>query len=120
MVVKVSVHLSLEECHLTGGGPLLDVEAADFSGRLFVGSDCELVDFECYNDLTEEEIKNELQKVLPEHCIVKEAKRIDKHANSIDTTVCWAEYEIKLFNNSVCDFKTFMYNCDRVLSSPEI
>lgn len=87
---------------------------------LFVESDCELVDFECYNDLTEEEIKNELQKVLPEHCIVKEAKRIDKHANSIDTTVCWAEYEIKLFNNSVCDFKTFMYNCDRVLSSPEI
>ena len=87
---------------------------------LFVESDCELVDFECYNDLTEEEIKNELQRVLPEHCIVKEAKRIDKHANSIDTTVCWAEYEIKLFNNSVCDFKTFMYNCDRVLSSPEI
>lgn len=87
---------------------------------LFVESDCELVDFECYNDLTEEEIKNELQSVLPEHCIVKEAKRIDKHANSIDTTVCWAEYEIKLFNNSVCDFKTFMYNCDRVLSSPEI
>lgn len=87
---------------------------------LFVESDCELVDFECYNDLTEEEIKNELQKVLPEHCIVKEAKSIDKHANSIDTTVCWAEYEIKLFNNSVCDFKTFMYNCDRVLSSPEI
>ena len=87
---------------------------------LFVESDCELVDFECYNDLTEKEIKNELQRVLPEHCIVKEAKRIDKHANSIDTTVCWAEYEIKLFNNSVCDFKTFMYNCDRVLSSPEI
>ena len=87
---------------------------------LFVESDCELVDFECYNDLTEEEIKNELQRVLPEHCIVKEAKSIDKHANSIDTTVCWAEYEIKLFNNSVCDFKTFMYNCDRVLSSPEI
>lgn len=87
---------------------------------LFVESDCELVDFECYNDLSEEEIKNELNRVLPEHCEVKEAKRIDKHANSIDTTVCWAEYEIKLFNNSVCDFKTFMYNCDRVLSSPEI
>lgn len=87
---------------------------------LFVESDCELVDFECYNDLTEDEIKQELKRVLPEHCEVKEAKRIDKHANSIDTTVAWAEYEIKLFNNSVCDFETFMYNCDRVLSSPEI
>lgn len=87
---------------------------------LFVESDCELVDFECYNDLTEEEVRKELQRVLPEHCEVKEVKQIDRHANSIDTTVCWAEYEIKLFNNSVCDFKTFMYNCDRVLSSPEI
>ena len=108
-----------QHCVNCGFNPTMKVSMG-VSLPLFVESDCELVDFECYNDLTEEEIKNELQRVLPEHCIVKEAKRIDKHANSIDTTVCWAEYEIKLFNNSVCDFKTFMYNCDRVLSSPEI
>ncbi len=87
---------------------------------LFVESDCELIDFECYNDLAEDEIKSELSKYLPQGCEIKEAYRIEKSANSIDTTVSWAEYEIKLFKDDVCNLKSFMYNCDRVLSSPEI
>ncbi len=87
---------------------------------LFVESDCELIDFECYNDLTESDIKTELSQYLPQGCDIKEAYRIERNSNSIDTTVSWAEYEIKLFKNDNCNLKSFMYNCDRVLSSPEI
>ena len=87
---------------------------------LFVESDCELIDFECYNELSEEDIKTELSQYLPDGCEIKEAYRIEKTSNSIDTTVSWAEYEVKLFKNDNCNLKSFMYNCDRVLSSPEI
>lgn len=87
---------------------------------LFVESDAELVDIECYDDLSQEEIKSEVQKVLPEQCIIKSVQKIQRSDKSIDTAVCWAEYKIRLLNEKVCNFETFMYNCDRVFSSDEI
>ena len=87
---------------------------------LFAQSKCELVDIEIYDSLSEEEIKQKLEKVLPSGAEILSIVKIEKSAKSIDTTVCWAEYEVKLFDDTLYDFEDFKYNTDRVLNSQEI
>ena len=87
---------------------------------LFAQSKCELVDIEIYDSLPEEEIKQKLEKVLPTGAEILSIVKIEKSAKSIDTTVCWAEYEVKLFDDTLYDFEDFKYNTDRVLTSQEI
>lgn len=87
---------------------------------LFAQSVCEFVDIEIYDNLTPEQLKLKLEKVLPEGSEIISIVKIEKSAKSIDTTVCWAEYEVKIFNNSLYDFEDLKYNTNRVLTSPEI
>ena len=87
---------------------------------LFAQSKCELVDIEIYDSLPEEEIKQKLETVLPSGAEILSIVKIEKSAKSIDTTVCWAEYEVKLFDDTLYDFEDFKYNTDRVLTSQEI
>ncbi len=87
---------------------------------LFAQSKCELVDIEIYDSLPEKEIKQKLEKVLPSGAEILSIVKIEKSAKSIDTTVCWAEYEVKLFDDTLYDFEDFKYNTDRVLNSCEI
>ena len=68
---------------------------------LFAQSVCEFVDIEIYDNLTPEQLKLKLEKVLPEGSEIISIVKIEKSAKSIDTTVCWAEYEVKIFNNSL-------------------
>ena len=87
---------------------------------LFAQSLCELADIELYDNLQTEDVKQKLEKVLPAGSEILSIVKIDKSAKSIDTTVCWAEYEIKLFDDTLYDFEDFKYNTDRVLNSQEI
>ena len=87
---------------------------------LFAQSKCELVDIEIYDSLPEKEIKQKLEKVLPSGAEILSIVKIEKSAKSIDTTVCWAEYEVKLFDETLYDFEDFKYNTNRVLNSCEI
>ncbi len=87
---------------------------------LFCESECELVDIMLWENVNEDFVKMELQKVLPEGSKVLCVKRIDKSEPSIENTVSWAEYKVKIFNKSLYDFKDLVYNTDRVLSSDEV
>ena len=87
---------------------------------LFAQSKCELVDIEIYDNLPPADIKQKLEKVLPSGAEILSIVKIEKSAKSIDTTVCWAEYEVKLFDDTLYDFEDFKYNTDRVLNSCEI
>lgn len=87
---------------------------------LFLESECELVDIELYDDLKPEDLQLKLEKVLPEGCKILKIEKLDKSAKAIDNTVQWAEYEIKLFDNTLHNFKSLSYNMNRVLSSDEI
>ena len=87
---------------------------------LFAQSKCELVDIEIYDNLPPADIKQKLEKVLPPQCQILSIVKIDKSAKSIDTTVFWAEYEIKIFDETLYDFEDFKYNTNRVLTSCEI
>ena len=87
---------------------------------LFAQSRCELVDIEIYDNLTPAEFKLKLEKVLPKGSEIISIVKVEKSAKSIDTTVFWAEYEVKIFNNSLYDFENLRYNTTRVLDSLEI
>lgn len=87
---------------------------------LFAQSVCEFVDIEIYDNLTPEQLKLKLGKVLPAGSEIISIVKIEKSAKSIDTTVCWAEYQVKIFNNSLYDFEDLKYNTNRVLASEEI
>jgi len=87
---------------------------------LFAQSRCEFVDIETYDNLTEENLKLKLEKVIPQGCEIISIVKIEKSSKSIDTTVCWAEYEVKIFNPALYDFEDLKYNTNRVLSSEEI
>ena len=87
---------------------------------LFAESECELIDIELFDNLTPDELKLKLEKVLPEQSKIISIVKIEKNAPAIDMTAQWAEYKIDIFNKSLYDFETLRYNTDRVLSSQEI
>lgn len=87
---------------------------------LFIESECELVDIEIYDVLETSQLQLKLEKVLPEGCKIVSIEKLDKGAKAIDNTVQWAEYEIKLFDNTLHNFESLMYNMNKVLSSDEI
>lgn len=87
---------------------------------LFAESECELVDLELFDKLTEEELKQKLEKVLPEQSKVISIVNIPKSSPAIDMTAQWAEYKIDIFDKALYDFENLRYNTDKVLSSEEI
>lgn len=87
---------------------------------LFAESECELVDLELFDNLTPDELKQKLEKVLPEQAKIISIVKIDKSAKAIDMTAQWAEYKIDIFDKALYDFETLRYNTDKVLSSEEI
>lgn len=87
---------------------------------LFVQSECELVDVEIYDKISESELQLKLEKVLPDGCEIISIVKIDKGVKAIDNTVQWAQYEIKLFKGAIQKFEDLRYNMGKVLSSDEI
>lgn len=87
---------------------------------LFCESLTELVDIEFLENYEVEHIKKELQNVLPEESKILKVEQIEKSAPSIDQTVCWAQYRIKLFNNDIDKYNSLVYNTEKVLASDEI
>jgi uncharacterized protein (DUF2344 family) len=55
---------------------------------------------------------------------VVSVEQIERSVDSIEQTVCWAEYKISLFkgngDNPLYDFEKIVYNTEKVLSSDEI
>ena len=87
---------------------------------LFSESECELIDIDIWEDLSPEDLKTRLQKVVPSGCEIKKVQKIDRSYKAIDNTVAWAEYKISIFNKGLYDFETLCYNVDEVLNSQEI
>lgn len=87
---------------------------------LFAQSECELVDIEIFDDIKSSDLQLKLEEVMPEGCKILAVEKIDKSAQAIDITVQWAEYEIKLFDNTLHNFESLRYNMNKVLSSDEI
>ncbi len=96
---------------------------------LFCESYTELIDIELLDDVDVSVVKSELQKVLPVQSDILDIKKIARSATAIDHTVSWAEYRIRIAQNSshttdtekpLYDFEKLVYNTEKVLSSDEI
>ena len=87
---------------------------------LFAESLSEFVDIELYDNMSTDELKLKLEKVLPQGAEIISIVKIDKSAKSIDTTAQWAEYKISPYNSHLYDFNNLKYDTDKVLSSEEI
>jgi radical SAM-linked protein len=87
---------------------------------LFAQSECEFVDIELQDDISAGELKLKLEEVLPEHCRIISAVKIDRSAPAIDHTAAWAEYKVQIFDRGVYSADDLIYNTGKVLSSEEI
>ena len=87
---------------------------------LFCESVTELVDICLWENADTDYVKSEIQKVIPQGSEIIEVKKIDVSAPAIEEEVYWAEYQVKIFDESVYDFGQFVYNTLRVLESEEI
>lgn len=116
---KAIARTNLDVVYSLGYNPSMKVSMG-VALPLFAESDGELVDVELFNDLTEDELKLKLEKVLPKESKIISIVKISKNAPAIDITAQWAEYKVDIFNKSLYDFESLRYNTDKVLSSEEI
>lgn len=116
---KALARTDLEIVYSLGYNPSMKVSMG-IALPLFAESECELIDLELFNNLTPDELKLKLEKVLPEQSKIISIVKIEKNAPAIDMTAQWAEYKIDIFNKSLYDFENLRYNTDKVLSSEEI
>ncbi len=87
---------------------------------LFCESMTELVDIEFLENYEPENIIKALQNVLPNDSDILAVTQIDKSELAIDHKVAWAEYKIKILNQTVENFKKLVYNTEKVLAQDEI
>lgn len=116
---KAIARTNLDVVYSLGYNPSMKVSMG-VALPLFAESDGELVDVELFNDLTADELKLKLEKVLPKESKIISIVKIPKNAPAIDITAQWAEYKVDIFNKSLYDFESLRYNTDKVLSSEEI
>ena len=116
---KAIARTNLDVVYSLGYNPSMKVSMG-VALPLFAESDGELVDVELFNDLTKDELKLKLEKVLPKESKIISIVKIPKNAPAIDITAQWAEYKVDIFNKSLYDFESLRYNTDKVLSSEEI
>ena len=117
--IKALSRSGLKIAYSQGFNPIMKVSMG-VALPLFCESDCELVDIELNEQISPDEVKLKLEKVLPKVAKIISIVNLEKSAKSIDTTAQWAEYKIDIFDKTLYDFENLRYNTDRVLSSPEI
>lgn len=117
--LKALSRSGLNVTYSQGFNPMMKVSMG-IALPLFAQSLCELVDIELYEKIDTNELKQKLEKVLPEQAKIISIVNLEKSAKAIDITAQWAEYKIDIFDKSLYDFENLVYNTNRVLSSPEI
>ena len=117
--LKALQRTDLEVAYSYGYNPKMKVSMG-IALPLFCESTTELVDINLVKDTPIDFIKSELKRVLPAECEILNIEKTDKSAPSIEDTVSWALYKIKIFDESLYDFDKFVYNTITVLNSDEI
>lgn len=87
---------------------------------IFYESQSELIDIEIKDNLTPEELKTSLTKVVPDKIKILNVTKIPKETKSIDTTAQWAQYECTPLEESISKNQDLVYIVDKISSSDEI
>ena len=86
---------------------------------IFVESETEFVDIEIFDEISDEKLKETLQKVLPKDVRILKLAKIDRKSPSVDNIIQWAEYEFSPIEKNLYDTKTLLYDINRKFSSGE-
>lgn len=122
---KAIQRTGLDVAYTQGFNPTMKISMG-IALPLFQESVTELVDIDIFDNLKENELKDIIEKVLPQGCKIIEVKEIKERGQnfkSIDTTAQWAEYKIELIRNSklpLYEIEDFVYNVEKFLSNEEI
>ena len=84
---------------------------------VFVESITEFTDIEIFDDLTEQEVMEKLQRVLPKDVKILKIKQIDRKTPQIDTMVQWAEYSFIPTEKNLYDINSLLYDINTKFSS---
>ena len=91
---------------------------------VFVYGENELIDLELTEKLSEQKVKNELQKSLPELIKIKEVKLLSPPYFSIESIVEWADYKFtpvkKIFEGGIPFFEKLEYISNVINSSDDL
>ena len=117
--VKALSRSGLNVAFSQGFNPIMKVSMG-VALPLFCESDGELVDIELNENISTDEVKQKLEKVLPKEAKIISIVNLEKSAKAIDVTAQWAEYKIEIFDKTLYDFENLRYNTNEVLSSSEI
>ena len=117
--LKALARTDLDVVYSLGYNPMMKVSMG-IALPLFAESKSEFVDIELFDNLTPDDLKLKLEKVLPAQAEIISIVKIEKSTPAFDITAQWAEYKVDIFNKSLYDFETLRYNTNRVLSSQEI
>ena len=117
--VKALSRSGLDVAFSQGFNPIMKVSMG-VALPLFCESDGELVDIELNENISTDEVKQKLEKVLPKEAKIISIVNLEKSSKAIDVTAQWAEYKIEIFDKTLYDFESLRYNTNEVLSSSEI
>lgn len=87
---------------------------------IFVESQCDLMDIEILDDISENELIERLNSVLPKNIKIIQANKIDKTALPIDIWAQWALYSFEPLNKGISKNEKMVYIKDKISSSNEI
>ena len=87
---------------------------------IFVESQCDLMDIEILDDISENELIEKLNAVLPKNIKIIQATKIDKTALPIDIWAQWALYSFEPLTKGLLKNEKMLYIKDKISSSNEI
>ena len=87
---------------------------------IFVESECDLMDIEILDDISETELIEKLNAVLPKNIKITQANIIDKTALPIDIWAQWALYSFEPLTKGISKNEKMLYIKDKISSSNEI
>ena len=86
---------------------------------IFVESETEFVDIEIFDEISNDDLKETLQKVLPKDVKIRKLAQIERKTPSVDNIIQWAEYEFSPVEKNLYDIKNLLYDIDSKFSSDE-
>ena len=124
---KVLARSGLKVNYSLGFNPTMKVSMG-IALPLFAESEGEIVDVELLDKHSKEELIAILNSNLPQGAEVISVKEVEKNCTPIEIEAQWTEYKITPYAKSTVDleesplykYENFMYDVERVLSSPEI
>jgi radical SAM-linked protein len=86
---------------------------------IFVESETEFIDIEIFDEISDSDLKEKLQKAFPLQIKILKLKKIDRKEIALDNLAEWAEYEFEPVEKNIYDIKSLLYDINEKLSSNE-